>query len=45
MSHFVLSRQAFYGFPHQVAARIAVITVGSHLAEKQLPELVIFVER
>ena len=32
-----------YGFPHELAARIAVTTVGSHLAEQQLPELVIFV--
>lgn len=32
-----------YGFPHELAARIAVTTVGSHLAERQLPELVIFV--
>jgi len=32
-----------YGFPHELAARIAATTVGSHLAEQQLPELVIFV--
>ena len=32
-----------YGFPHEAAARIAVTTVGSDLAEQQLPELVIFV--
>lgn len=32
-----------YGSPHELAARIAVTTVGSHLAEQQLPELVIFV--
>src|SRR6516164_6284169 len=25
-----------YGFPHELAARIAVTTVGSHLAERQL---------
>lgn len=31
------------GFPREAAARIAVTTVGSHLAEQQLPELVIFV--
>lgn len=32
-----------YGFPREEAARIAVAAVGSHLAEHQLPELVIFV--
>jgi O-acetyl-ADP-ribose deacetylase len=32
-----------YGFPREAAARVAVTTVGSHLAEQQLPELVIFV--
>jgi O-acetyl-ADP-ribose deacetylase len=32
-----------YGFPREAAARIAVTTVGSHLAEQQFPELVIFV--
>jgi O-acetyl-ADP-ribose deacetylase len=32
-----------YGFPREAAARIAVTTVASHLAEQQLPELVIFV--
>jgi hypothetical protein len=43
MSHSLLSRQAFCGFPHEAAARIAVTTVGSDLAEEQLPGLVIFV--
>ena len=32
-----------YGFPREAAARIAVATVGAHLAEQMLPELVIFV--
>jgi len=32
-----------YGFPSDEAARIAVATVGSHLAAKKFPELVIFV--
>ena len=32
-----------YGFPGEVAARIAVATVSLHLAEQQLPELVTFV--
>jgi O-acetyl-ADP-ribose deacetylase len=32
-----------YGFPREAAARIAVATVASHLAEQHLPELVIFV--
>jgi O-acetyl-ADP-ribose deacetylase len=32
-----------YGFPCERAARIAVTIVGSHLAEQQLPEMVIFV--
>jgi O-acetyl-ADP-ribose deacetylase len=32
-----------YGFPGETAARIAVATVCSHLAEQQLPELVTFV--
>lgn len=32
-----------YGFPRDAAARIAVTTIASDLAEQQLPELVIFV--
>lgn len=32
-----------YGFPRQEAARIAVATVGAHLAQHALPERVIFV--
>lgn len=32
-----------YGFPREEAARIAVATVGSHLADHQFPERVIFV--
>ncbi|MBV8091531.1 MAG: O-acetyl-ADP-ribose deacetylase [Alphaproteobacteria bacterium] len=32
-----------YGFPGEAAARIAVATVCSHLAEQQLPQLVTFV--
>lgn len=32
-----------YGFPREAAARVAVTTVCSHLAEQQLPELVTFV--
>ena len=30
-----------YGFPREAAARIAVTTVNSRLAEQQLPELMI----
>ena len=32
-----------YGFPRQEAARIAVATVGAHLSQHEVPELVIFV--
>ena len=32
-----------YGFPREEAARVAVATVGSHLAQQRSPELVIFV--
>lgn len=32
-----------YGYPREEAARIAVATVSSHLAEQRSPELVIFV--
>ena len=32
-----------YGFPREAAAKIAVATAGSHLAEHEFPELVIFV--
>ena len=32
-----------YGFPREAAARIAVATVGAHLARQQFPELVTFV--
>jgi O-acetyl-ADP-ribose deacetylase len=32
-----------YGFPREAAARVAVTTIGSHLAEQRLLELVIFV--
>jgi len=42
ISHFRPSRQASTGFR---AKRPPATTVGSHLAEKQLPGLVIFVER
>jgi O-acetyl-ADP-ribose deacetylase (regulator of RNase III) len=31
------------GLPAEAAARVAVTTIGSHLEEQQLPELVIFV--
>jgi O-acetyl-ADP-ribose deacetylase (regulator of RNase III) len=32
-----------YRLPREAAARVAATTIGSHLAEHQLPELVIFV--
>ena len=32
-----------YGFPRELAARVALATVGSRLVEHQVPELVIFV--
>ncbi len=32
-----------YGYPREAAARIAVATVRSHLAEQELPELIRFV--
>jgi len=32
-----------YDFPREAAARVAATTIGSHLEEQQLPELVIFV--